>query len=184
MRIVTGCLRPTPTDLLSVMVGIFPPSLRRKKATHRLAQQAVLDENHALNQLVTQAQPDKRQRLKSHHPFPRHAAILQESKFSILEAWRSDWDKTPKPDQFTVQPNTEPSPGLTMPRKEWVKLNRLRTGVGRFNNNMLRWGLSKSPFCNCRSEPQTAEHVIYHCPIHRPQNGNVDLTAPDETTVQ
>ena len=48
MRIVTGCLRPTPTNLLPVLAGIAPSSLRREKATHRFAQQAVLDENHAL----------------------------------------------------------------------------------------------------------------------------------------
>ena len=50
--------------------------------------------------------------------------------------------------------------------KESVILNRLRTGVGRFYNDMFRWGLVKSPFCDCGSEPQTAEHVIYHCPIY------------------
>ena len=44
------CPRPTPTDLLPVAAGIAPAHLCREKATHRLAQQAVLDENHVLNQ--------------------------------------------------------------------------------------------------------------------------------------
>ena len=32
------CLRPTPTDLLPVLAGIAPASLRREKATHDLSQ--------------------------------------------------------------------------------------------------------------------------------------------------
>ena len=73
------------------LAGIAPASLCREKATHHLAQHAVLDENLALNQLVTEAQPGECQRLKSHH-----ATVLQESNFSILEAWRSNWDKALK----------------------------------------------------------------------------------------
>ena len=76
MRIVTGCLRPTPT-------GLAPASLRREKSTHRLAQPAVLDESHALSQLVSEAQPGKRQRLKSRLLFPRHAA----SHIAYIASW-------------------------------------------------------------------------------------------------
>ena len=80
MRIITGCLRPTPTDLLPVLAGIGPASLRVEKATHRLAQQAVLDENHAPNQLAIKAQPGKRQRLKSRHLFYEKELFLHTSK--------------------------------------------------------------------------------------------------------
>ena len=65
-----------------------------------------------------------------------------------------------------------------------MKLNRLRTGVGRFNSNMFRWGLAESPSCVYGLEPQTAQHLIHHCPIHRPRDGNADLTTLDENTVQ
>ena len=37
LRIVTGCLRPTPTDNLPVFSGIHPAELRRQGATLSLA---------------------------------------------------------------------------------------------------------------------------------------------------
>ena len=37
LRIVTGCLRPTPTDYLPVLAGIQPAELRRLGATLSLA---------------------------------------------------------------------------------------------------------------------------------------------------
>ena len=36
MRAVTGCLQPTPTECLSVLAAIPPPSLRRVKLTFKL----------------------------------------------------------------------------------------------------------------------------------------------------
>ena len=56
-------------------------------------------------------------------------------------------------------------------RRAWIRLNRLRTGVGRFGANMLRWGLSTSDCCDCGAE-QTADHISSgRCPIHRPPEG-------------
>ena len=81
------------------------------------------------------------------------------------------------------EPSTEPPPSSTLPWKEWVKPNYLRIGTDRFNNNMFCWGLIKLPFCNCGPKLQSAQPLIYHCPIHQTQGGNVDLAASDETTI-
>ena len=43
LRIVTGCLRPTPTENFSVFVGIQPAELRRLGATLSLANRAIHD---------------------------------------------------------------------------------------------------------------------------------------------
>ena len=40
LRLMTGCLRPTPTDDLYVLAGIQPSELRRKRATLFLARRA------------------------------------------------------------------------------------------------------------------------------------------------
>ena len=60
---------------------------------------------------------------------------------------------------------------MGLSRRAWTRLNRLRTGVGRFGANMLRWGLSTSDCCDCCAE-QTADHITSRrCPIHRSPEG-------------
>ena len=46
LRIVTGCLRPTPMDHLPVLSGIQPAELRRLGATLSLAYRGSLDPDH------------------------------------------------------------------------------------------------------------------------------------------
>ena len=48
LRIVTGCLRPTPTDQLPILSGIQPAELRRMGATLSLAHRGSLDPDHTL----------------------------------------------------------------------------------------------------------------------------------------
>ena len=57
--------------------------------------------------------------------------------------------------------------GISLTRTAWVKLNRLRTGVGRFGLSMHKWGLASSAKCDCGSSEQTADHIILTCPTHR-----------------
>ena len=45
LRTVTGCLRPTPLDNLSVLAGIQPPEFRREEATLSLARRALNPDN-------------------------------------------------------------------------------------------------------------------------------------------
>ena len=72
--------------------------------------------------------------------------------------------------------------GMGLPRVAWVKLNRLRTGVGRFHSSMHKWGLAPSPNCECGASEQTANHVLTACPIHRAPHGARDLTVLDDET--
>jgi len=66
--------------------------------------------------------------------------------------------------------------GMTLPRRAWVQLNRLRTGVGRFRSCLYKWGMTSSEACECGAEEQTVDHVVLHCRIHQPPNG---LHRPD-----
>ena len=49
LRIVTGCLRPTPTEDLSVLSGIQPTELRRLEVTLSLANRAIHDPDHVMH---------------------------------------------------------------------------------------------------------------------------------------
>ena len=49
LRIVTGCLRPTPTEDLPVLAGIQPAELRRLGATLSLASHAIHEPDHVLH---------------------------------------------------------------------------------------------------------------------------------------
>ena len=165
IRIITGCLRPTSADFLPVLSGIAPASLQRKHLVHRLTQQAASYDGHPLNKPMIEAQSPmieaqslRPKRLKSRYPFSYLAAELLRSNFDLSKTWNSNWEKTTKPEQLTVSPSTKSPPGTELTRKHWVKLNRLRTGVGRFNSNMYTWGLADSPCCTCELEPQTAQH--------------------------
>ena len=64
------------------------------------------------------------------------------------------------------------------------KLNRLRTGVGRFHSSMYsyKWGLAPSPNCECGATEQTADHVISSCFIHHVPSRTRGLQVLDYTT--
>ena len=72
--------------------------------------------------------------------------------------------------------------GVGLSRRAWTRLNRLRTGVGRFGANMLRWGLSTNDSCECGAE-ETADHITSgRCPIYRPPEGINGLIVLDDET--
>ena len=54
--------------------------------------------------------------------------------------------------------------GVDLGRKHWTTLNRLRTGVGRYEASMKKWGLADSAACECGEPEQTADHVINSSP--------------------
>ena len=69
LRIVTGCLRPTPTDHLPVLSGIQPTELRRMGATLSLTYRGSLDPDHILHGLLSGSSDTGQVRLRSRRPF-------------------------------------------------------------------------------------------------------------------
>ena len=170
-----------------VLAGIQPAELRRRGATLSLACRAQ-DPNHLLHEKLSF--PVGTQRLKSRRPFvPAAQELLQSSRDCNIRAahwadhaWSNEWSKkNTRLHAFVPTTSTEPS-GVTLRRNAWVKLNRLRTGVGRFRSDMHKWGLASSAACECGAAEQTADHVIRYCPLNRAPTGINGLRNLDENT--
>ena len=157
LRIVTGCLQPTPTDYLPILAGIQPAELRRRGATLSLANRATLNLDHILHEQLVGKQNAHQGRLKSRRPFVPAAQKLLDSRTEsdyraaqwMDYVWNMEYLKSAS--RFhTFIPRASPKPlGMGLPRTSWVKLTRLRTGVGRFHSSMYKWGAAPSPNCEC-----------------------------------
>ena len=174
LPIVTGCLRPTPTEDWPVLAGIQPAELRRFGATFSLANRAIHDLDHVLHEQLVGQQNAHQERLRSRRPFVIAAWKLLDN-LSELDIRVKQWTKhkrnvdyleiTPRVRVFISRISSRPL-GMSLPRTSWIRLNRLRTDVGRFHSSMYKWGLAPSPNCECGATEQTADHVISSCLIH------------------
>ena len=144
LRIVTGCLRPTPTDYLPVLADIQPAELRQLGATLSLAYRGSLDPGHILYELLAGSKDGYRERLKSRRPFvPVARKLLQDlTELDIRAAqwtdfkWSTEYSECSS-DLRAFIPRTSIRPmGIGLPRSSWVRLNRLRAGVGCFQSFM------------------------------------------------
>ena len=172
LRIITGCLQPTPVEQLPVLAGIPPAQFRRRAASLALTRRA-MDPDHLLHYTITREETQPR--LKSRCPFTTSGKDLlsntlpNETKaHRIARMWSVEWQPSTSRLRECITSPSRSSPGSDLPRQAWVKLNRLLTGVGRFNADLWRWGLSKSPACDCGADQQTANHIITECPPYRP----------------
>ena len=134
---------------------------------------------------------DTRQvRLRSRRPFVPGARNLLDN-LARLGIRASEWTNHKWKTEYCESvsrlrafvPETGARPvGMGLPRAAWVKLNRLRTGVGRFHSSMYKWGLAPSPNCECGASEQTADHVLTAYSIHRALHGARGLTVLDDET--
>ena len=167
LRIISGCLRPTRTDHLPVLSCIQPAELRRLGATLSLAHYGSLDPDHILYGLLSGSSDTRQVRLRFRSPFVPAARNLLENlaRFGIRASeWTNHKWKTEYCENASRLPAFVPGTdarlvGMGLPRAAWVKLNRLRTGVGRFHSSIHKWGLAPSPNCECGASEQTAGHV-------------------------
>ena len=90
LHIITGCLRPTPTDYLPILAGIQPAELRQLGATLSLAYRGSLDPDHILYELFDGSPDGHRERLKSRRPFgPAAWKLLQD--LTELDIHAAQW---------------------------------------------------------------------------------------------
>jgi len=171
LRIVTGCLRPTPADNLPILAGIQPAELRRKGATLSVARRAM-----DLDICSTQRSPVHRVQMQGasnrdihlYSPHNNSSVYLTTATYvrrsgQIINGTRSG-RTTPQDSAFSSLTPAPTLPGMTLPRRAWVRLNRLRTVVGRFRSCLYKWGMASCAVCECGAEEQTVDHVVLQCP--------------------
>ena len=132
LRIVAGCLRPTPTDHLPVLSGIQPAELRRLGATLSLAYRGSLDPDHILHGLLSGSSDTRQVRLRSRlSPFVPGARNLLKN-FARLGIRASEWTNHKWKTEYCENasrlrafvPETSARPvGMGLPRAAWVKFN-------------------------------------------------------------
>ncbi|UYV68302.1 hypothetical protein LAZ67_5003791 [Cordylochernes scorpioides] len=154
LRIITGVCQPTRIDWLPVLAHISPPELRRKEATKK-----ILPPNH---------------RLKSRKPIWSRGNQLLSQNFNISEAWTNSWISSDIPNKNLITSPSVKIPGFSLPRREWVLLNRFRTGQGRCAELMKLWGYTKDPNCAC-NVPQSMSHILDDCPLYKFNGGISNL---------
>ena len=187
LRCVTGCLRSMATDHLPILSGIQPTELG---ATLPLAKRDTLDQDHILHIQLAGSLYVPQETLKSKPPFV-HAArkLLNDlSELGIRVVWWTNYrwsaeysKRTSVLHVFISRAGSRPL-GMDLPRKSLVKLNCVRTGVGRFHLSMYKWGLASSSNCERGATDQTTDHAISTCPIHRASSGVAGLTVLDDDT--
>jgi len=82
-----------------------------------------------------------------------------------MERGVGDWADNPTRLRTIIPDTGAHTLGMTLPRRAWVRLNRLRTGVGRFCSCLYKWGMASSADCECGAEEQTVDHVVLQYPI-------------------
>ena len=179
LLIVTGYLHPTPMDHLPVLSGIQPAELRQLGATLSLAHHGSLDPNHSLYGLLSGSSDTHQVRLRSRRWFVPAVQNLLDN-LARLGIHTSEWTNHKRNAEYCENasrlrafvPETGARPvGMGLPRAAWVKLNRLRIGVGRFHSSMHKWGLAPLLNCECGASEQTTDHVLTACPIHQAPHG-------------
>ncbi|XP_047028461.1 uncharacterized protein LOC124636417 [Helicoverpa zea] len=118
-RIVTGCLKPTPLQMLHALAGIAPPDVRRSVASGIERAKLETDQRHPMHYYTPVPQ-----RLKSRRGFYKTVAPVDGE---ARDLWRS---RSSLPSPFVPLLERLP-PGHDLPRRVWQSLNRLRTQVGR-----------------------------------------------------
>ena len=190
LRIVTGCLRPTPTDHPPILSGIQPAELFRMEATISLAHRGSLDPDHILYGLLSGSSDNCQVRLRSRRPFVPAARNLLDNlaRLGICASewtnhkWKTEYCEDASRLRAFVSGTGSRPIWMGLPRAAWVKLNGLRIGVKRFHLFMHKWGLAPSLNCECGASDQTADHVLTACPIHRAPHGARGLTVLDDET--
>jgi len=174
MRLISGCVRPTQTPWLPVLVNIAPPCLRRKVDTDNLLATV---ENHPEWPLHADIVNHPAQQLTSRRPIWAEAAPID-----TTTQWEEDWLSASVVNQHLVCDPTIQQPGFDLLRQSWTLLNHFRTDQGPCRANLHKWGLAASELCDC-GQRHTMGHIVDSCPLTQLDGGLTSLHKADDDAV-
>ena len=163
LRLISGCIKSTPTYLLPVLCGIEPADIWRNKNCINLYKRAA-NALHILHNLLHNPAPAVR--LKSRNLLTSRVQALANGidDTTSLESWaqslwRSWWNNVNHQLQNFISVPTPKPPWHDLRRKNWVLLNRIHSGHGRYACFIHKTGARDNPYCNC-GDVQTPQHVL------------------------
>ena len=150
-----------------------------------------MEPGHLHHSALTSPTSAVARRLKSRHPFlPATQQLISFSDdHNICAAQWEDHQRNaegadnPTRLRTSIPDTGTHTSGMTLSRRAWVRLNPLRTGVGRFCSCWYKWARASSAACECGTE-QTVDHVVLQCPIYRPPHGLHGLMVLDDETTE
>lgn len=173
LRLVCGAVQPTEIEWLSVLSNIAPAKILREESALRECRRVQSDiELPIYNDLVSA--PINR-RLRSRSPFWEYFRNAH-NQMDLKSRWKKWWDAASVHNKNLINDPTAEVDGYNLPRRTWLRLNRLRTGQGCCAFLLHRWNIIESPLCQCGAI-QTMKHLVEECTIHRFQGTIEDLHA-------
>jgi len=168
LRLICGVVQPTEVEWLSVLSNIAPINILREEAAMRECKKIHLNPELPIYNDLSTAPVNLR--LKSRSPF--WPFFRNSNNFPELKSrWKDWWSAGTVHNKDLVSDPTTEVPGYDLPRRLWLRLNRIRTGQGCCAFLLHRWNAIDSPLCQC-GEVQTMKHLVEECSIHRFQ-GNI-----------
>ena len=160
------------TDRVSIKEIRREPTMSRQQLTDRVAIKEIRREPTMSRQQLTDRVSIKEirreppmSRLRSRRPFVTEAARLASLNQTEQQTWEQSWIEGVPPGHDVVTNPKCPQPGFTLPRRQFVTLNRLRCGQAGCAESLYRWGVIASPACPCGESHQTTRHIVEECPL-------------------
>jgi len=174
MRLISGTLHSTPFPWLPVLANIEPPALRRKAAMDRLVMKVLSHDRWPIYHDILNP---PQQLMTSRKPL--WCAL---TTTDIRSQWKESWKLAPVVNVHLVDDLTIWQPGFTLPRRQWSRLNRFRTGQGHCGAYIKPWHLTDTDLCFC-GETQTMSHIVESCPLTKLNSGLSQLHSADDTAI-
>lgn len=167
MHTISGTVLSTNKQWLPYLANIEPPYIRRQNSV--LKEKDKIDKHQ---ELPIHKDGIVNPRLKSRKPFLLRTQIITEARDNTPDAWQTEWQRE-RFGGIQVDNVRTPVLGTDLPRKIWVRLNRIRTEQGRCNELMHRWKFRESPMCDCGTNIQSMQHLILDCQL-RSYDGDLE----------